>query len=147
VTGTQWFRFSGFRFSTLRVPALIVGTLLAAATHAEGFDRSGEIKRYTEILASSTDPVVITSTAKDVSVSGITDPELAAKVKERLLADYPTRSKGNRGELQSVLWLVNALASFGIAEYADTLTAIIKAPDVKGRLREQCEEQLPKIPV
>jgi hypothetical protein len=131
----------------LRVPALIVATLLAAATHAEGFDRSGEVKRYTEILTSSTDPVVITNAAKDISVSGISDPELAAKVKERLLADYPTRSKGDRAELQSVLWLVNALASFGIDEYGDTLAQIAKAPGVKGRLREQCEEQLPKIAV
>lgn len=107
------------------------------------FDRSAEVQKYMAIVKNGTRGDMVVA-AKDMYVSGINDAELAAAVNERLLKDYAGLKLGERLDTQYGAWMVKALASFGIEQYAETLKTVengVQIPSVSS----ECGEELPLI--
>jgi hypothetical protein len=128
-----------FRFALF---ALFVS--LTGVAHAmEGvFDRTEEVDKYIGVMKTSTTGTLAVA-AKEISVSGIADPRLAAALNERLLNDYRTISADRVDDTYGV-WMARALASFGIADYASTLKTVA-AGTKNQKTRAACKEALPTI--
>jgi len=107
------------------------------------FDRSAEVEKYLPIVNEGARGVLLPLT-KDIYVSGISDPRLAAAVNERLLRDYPTLSGRERTDTQYGAWLIKALASFGSDDYKTTCAQIRKKSKV-GKLLSACSDELDNL--
>jgi hypothetical protein len=106
------------------------------------FDRSAEVERYmTAMKTGSTGTVAIA--AKEISTSGIADPQLAAALRDRFLTDYKTIGI-DRESLTYGVWMCRALASFGIADYASDLGKIAQGTN-SVKVRKACKDALPTI--
>jgi len=108
------------------------------------FDRSAEVEKYLAVMNTGTRGDVIAA-SKELYTSGISDPRLAAAASERLLRDYPTFKMNNRPDQQYGMWLVKALASFGIDEYATTLKRV-KNGVKSSSISTECSDELELIP-
>ncbi len=101
------------------------------------FDRSAEINRYMAVV--KTGPVgTLAVVAREISVSGISDPQLAAALNERLLADYKTIGSDREGDTYGV-WMCRALTSFGSAEYVSSLKTVAGGAK-NSKVRSACKE-------
>lgn len=128
---------------TLALVVFALSTPLGNAYSMEGeFDRSAEAARYmTAVQTGSIGTLAVA--AKEISASGIADPQLAAALSDRLLADYKTLGTDRENDTYGV-WMCRALASFGIADYADELKTV--AAGVKNqKVRTACKEALSTI--
>jgi len=107
------------------------------------FDRSADVSKFMDIVQNGT-RLNMTRAAKDIYVSGIADPALAAALSERLLRDYQSLGKTNRGDTQYGAWMVKALASTGIEQYATTIEQVRKGA-AAGAVKMECKEELEKL--
>lgn len=106
------------------------------------FDRSAEVDKYMAALKTGSTGTLAVA-AKEISTSGIADPQLAAALKDRFLADYKTIGNDRESDTYGV-WMCRALASFGIADYAGDLRTIASgSKNIKAR--GACKEALPTI--
>lgn len=109
------------------VALLMVNGLLAAFlffTPAEikaSMDRSNEVEQYIEILNSGTLSRQINA-AKEITKSGLSDPELFDLINTQLLDNYQQTSGTDHGDYMA--WLCKALASSGLDKYKPTLVEI-----------------------
>ncbi|MBC7983374.1 MAG: hypothetical protein H7Y02_05910 [Candidatus Obscuribacterales bacterium] len=119
--------------------------LFAGTAHAmEGvFDRSAEIEKYIALATSGTRGE-LTLVAKDIYVSGLSDRRLAEAVSQRLLKDYVGIAQNQSSDIQYGRWMIKALASFGVSEYAATLSEVKKRAKV-AKLRSEAGEELEQI--
>ncbi len=106
------------------------------------FDRSAEVERYMTVLQTGSIGTLAV-VAKEISTSGIADPQLAAALNNRLLADHKTTGIDRESDTYGV-WMCRALASFGIADYADDLKTIA-AGARNSKMRTACREAMPTI--
>jgi hypothetical protein len=119
--------------------------VLTGVAHAldGNFDRSAEVAKYLDIVQTGS-RLNMTRAAKELYVSGIDDPRLAAALSERLLRDTPSLVKNNRADGQYGAWMVKALASTGVEQYAATIEQVQSRVKV-GAVRMECKEELEKI--
>lgn len=119
--------------------------VLTGVAHAldGNFDRSAEVAKYLDVVQNGS-RLNMTRAAKELYVSGIDDPKLAAAISERLLRDYPTFGKTDRADGQYGAWMVKALASTGIEQYAATIQQLQSKSKVVA-VRKECKEELEKI--
>jgi hypothetical protein len=103
-------------------------------------DRSADIAKYSSIMANGT-MTSITVAAKEIYVSGLTDPGLARLIREQLLRNPTTKSTAKRDQKQYELWLLKALASFGLEEDKETLQQVSKQSGLVS-VRKECKEEL-----
>jgi hypothetical protein len=132
--------------SDLLSVAIGFASLLAAGTSAalEGtFDRGAEVNAYIKLATEGTRGDLVLK-SKDLYVSGISDPRLAAALSERLLKDYKTLSKTNRADIQYGAWLVKGLASQGLEESAVTLKKV-KLGAKSGQLKAECDDEIDRL--
>jgi len=87
-------------------------------------DRSAETGQFIKMLSSSSVKTRI-DTAKRITRSGLTDPELFNIINENLLSGYNTNIL-NRNHIDEMSWLCKALASSGSQDYAPTLEKIVQ---------------------
>jgi hypothetical protein len=128
------------RFFLVAVASLAWSCSLAADGAG---DRDAEIAKYSAIMTSGT----MTSTtiaAKDIYVSGLSDPGLARLVREQLLRNQSTKSVADRSQKQYEMWLLKALASFGLAEDKETLK-LVRDRSHLSAVRSECKEELELI--
>ena len=128
------------RILLVAVASLVSGLSLAADG---GGDRAAEIARYSSIMAHGT-LTSITIAAKDIYVSGLSDPGLARLVREQLLRNPITKSTARRDQKQYELWLLKALASFGLEEDRQTLQQVASQSALVS-VRKECREELALI--
>jgi hypothetical protein len=107
------------------------------------FDYSADVDKYVAIMKEGPRGTVLPA-AKDIYVSGISDPRLAAAIQERLMKDYPTLEKVDRTDGQYGAWLVKALASSGIAEYRATI-AEVKKKTKSGKVMSACSDEIDNL--
>lgn len=124
------------RFLLMAVASLACSPALAA-------DRGTEIAKYAAIMTDGT-MTSITLAAKDIYVSGLSDPGLAGLVREQLLRNQSTKSIADRSQNQYEAWLVKALASFGLEEDRRTLQQVRDKSQLSA-VRRECKEELALI--
>lgn len=109
--------------SALFLQALLTGGVVEAMDGV--FDRSAEVAQYMHIMKFGSRAVAVDA-AKEIYVSGISDPQLAEAVSERLLSNFDDPKKSKRVNAKDAGWIAKALASFGIDRYADTLQNVVR---------------------
>jgi len=127
--------------SVAGLASLLAGTTASALDGT--FDRSVEVNAYVAMAKEGTRGDLIVK-SKEIYVSGISDPRLAQALSERLLNDYQTLRQSNRADTQYGSWLVKALASQGLDEYAATLKQV-KAGVKSGQVKMECGDELDLI--
>jgi hypothetical protein len=128
-----------------RILLIAVASLVTSHSMAAGGteDRDTQIAKYSSIMTDGS-PITITKAAKDIYVSGLTDPGLARIVRELLLRDQLTKSTADRSHTQKELWLIKALASFGLAEDKETLKQFAERSRLAS-VRTECKDELALI--
>ena len=108
-----------FRLAVMVILAFSAGM----ASAAEGtFDRTAEVDRYVAALKGAnhgTSALI----ARDIYGSGIMDPRLAAALSDKLLQEYKHLAS-KREDQDFGVFMVRALASCGVADYAATLKQV-----------------------
>ena len=130
--------------------AAIAGLACGASLAADDpGDRTADIAKYSSIITTGT-MTSITIAAKEIYVSGLSDPGLAQLIREQLLrnqtkaAKGKTRTTSSRTQTQYELWLLKALASFGLPEDRETLQQVSKQSSLIS-VRKECAEELALI--
>jgi hypothetical protein len=102
----------------------IMGILFSSLSVSAATDRSSEISSFLTMLESSSVKTRIDA-AKQITRSGLTDPELFNRIEEKLLTGY-TQNPNNSKHVDEMSWLCKSLASSGNMEYLEILTNIGK---------------------
>lgn len=108
------------------------------------FDRSEEIKKYTEAFTDGPRGV-LGELSKEVFISGLSDPALAAAVNDRLLKEYTSIEQGDRVGTAYLVWTVKALASFGIEEHRATLVEVRKRKKLSTKVKSAIGDELDRF--
>jgi len=109
------------KYKTGWLAALALITGIANAMDGN-FDRTAEVDRYVTALKDAnhgTSALI----AREIYGSGIMDPRLAAALSEKLLREYKHLA-GKREDQDFGVFMVRALASCGVADYASTLKQV-----------------------
>lgn len=134
------------KFAKAKIVKLAVFSWLTSVGNVyamEGeFDRSDEVGRYMTAMQTGSIGTLAVA-AKEISVSGIADPQLAAALSNRLLADYKTIGTDRENDTYGV-WMCRALASFGIADYSDELKKVASGAKNQ-KVRTACNDAVPTI--
>lgn len=108
----------------LMVNGLLAAFLFFTPTEIKAsMDRSKEVRQYIEILNSGTLSRQINA-AKEITNSGLSDPELFDLINTQLLDNYLESSGTDHGDYMA--WLCKALASSGLDKYKPTLEKIVE---------------------
>ena len=124
----------------LTLGLLFVGSMTNAMDGV--FDHSAEIPKYLDVIKNGTRASVIES-GRNLYRSGISSPDLAAALNERLLSEIDKVPSGDSIGKQYVEWMVKALAATS-TEYAETLQQVAK----RGRslhIDRFCAEEIGKL--
>jgi hypothetical protein len=115
-------------------------SLLTLATFCSA--ENSDVQQYLNRLTSSKIEVKILA-AKEITTSGITDPELFDKIEKQLLLNY-TRKDLGINELDLLAWYCKDLASSGLKDYSTTLTLVV-ANSPSNKLRNHARQSLKSL--
>jgi hypothetical protein len=129
----------------VRILLVAVASLASSLSLAAdvGGDRAADVAKYSSIMTNGT-MTSVTIAAKEIYVSGLSDPGLARLVREQLLRNQTTKKTAKRDQTQYELWLLKALASFGLEEDRDTLQQVSKRTGLIA-VRRECVDELALI--
>ena len=120
----------------------IIGLLLSNPQVSESLDRTSEGNTFITMIESNNAKTRIDA-AKQITRSGLTDPELFNRIQEKLLKEF-TLNPGNSTHIDEMAWMCKALASSGNDQYIETLRKISQtaASEKLKRYARQSIEQI-----
>ncbi|MCD6525654.1 MAG: hypothetical protein J7K75_01510 [Desulfuromonas sp.] len=122
---------------------LVLGIVLAVVCPASAADRSLELERLHQQIRSRSMSVRVLA-AKNITTSGIQDPQLFATINQQLRQRF-NRRQTEKHYVDEMAWLCKALASSGNSDYAVTLKTIARLSE-SYKLRKYARQSLELIP-
>ena len=127
------------------VVLFVAACFASIASASDGvFDRSEEIKKYTEAFNEGPRGV-LGEMSKEIYISGLSDAVLAKAINDRLLKEYTSIDLGDRVGVAYLVWTIKALASFGIEEHRETLLKVDKRKKLPTKAKSAIDDEIDRF--